>query len=117
MTTTEINLIEPEERTSPFPPSFMERSSESLKEISSKLLCVLFQKHSWLIEIRDWEYSEILSLSDYRRKRASNLKCRHCNNCQYVSDAKLDHYETVCYNWQTKIHYKYIFLPNNYSLS
>jgi hypothetical protein len=114
MTNTEIYLVEPEERTSPFPPTFMERNLESLKEIASKLLCVMFQKHSWLIEIREWEYSEISSLSDYRTKRASNLKCRHCNKCQHVKDAKLDHYETVCYNWQTSVYYEYIFLANNY---
>ena len=114
MTTTQINLIEPEERTSPFPPTFLERSRETLREVGSKLLCELFQKHHWLIEIKEWEYSDISSLADYRKKRASTLKCKHCNKSQHVSDAKLDHYETVCYNWQTKIHYKYIFMANNY---
>ena len=40
MINTEINLIEPEDRASPFPPSLMERVTELLKEEISKLFCV-----------------------------------------------------------------------------
>lgn len=107
MKITEINLIEPEERTSPFPPSFWERRMESLKQIASNLLCILFQKHSWLIEVKEWEYSEISTLDEYRSKRASHLKCKHCNSTLHVNDAKLNHYEIVCYKWQTSILYEY----------
>lgn len=107
MTNTEIYLVEPEERTSPFPPSFWERRLESLKEIASSLLCMLFQKHSWLIEVKEWEYSEISTLDEYRNKRASHLKCKHCSGVRHVNDANLTHYELVCYKWQTSILYEY----------
>ncbi len=107
MINTEINLIEPEDRASPFPPSLMERVTELLKEEISKLFCVLFKKHHWMIRVTSWEYSEILSVDDFRSKRASHLKCKHCAESKHVKDANLNHYEFVCYKWQTSIQYEY----------
>lgn len=107
MTIIEIHLIEPEERASPFPPSLKERIVESLKEKISKLSCILFKTHFWMIQVSPWEYSEISSVDDFRKKRASRLKCKHCSEISHVKDVNLTHYEYVCYKWQTNIQYKY----------
>ena len=99
----EIQLIRPEYIVFP---TYWQRFSRRMRVRYEKMLCMLFKRHNWALQIRSWELSHISSLEDYRRNKANNLKCIYCEEIHGVNEVDMDHLETYWYEFQTHLRFK-----------
>ena len=95
-------------------PSYWQRFVRRIEIGYEKIICILFKKHNWSLQIYSWNLTKISTIEEYRYKKANKLKCIYCNKIENTIDANLNPIEQYWYNWETFISYdKYVKKNNN----
>ena len=99
----EIQLVRPEEIIFP---TYWQRFSRRMNVRYEKMLCKVFKRHSWALQIRSWDLSNVSSLEEYRHKKANYLKCIHCEEVHTVDEVYMNELEKYWYEFQTYLRFK-----------
>lgn len=83
--------------------SFYESFEYKIRTIILRILCKFLDAHSWSIEIKNWQLSDINNFEDYKKYNANTLVCDFCNKRESYSEVvdSLTFNEVEIYNRQT----------------